>query len=251
MANNKIKHTRLTNLSKGKSKKLGLMETLEQRTAGYMDGSRALPRQNENGEWVSPHMDKEVRAYEEFASKIWGELQIQEEEANVVLGKLIDSMAIVTQQLKVATAELAVLSANVENTEIIRKNGEEKLTDAQVKARRANEKAKRLAPLVQKINELKAAQDAAGEEFRELYNRIREEENSNRMICNRLKDRILQRLDAYWSAALRKHPKGASMPAVPSVEITCQAEKVYKKLHNALVKRATEAGFMQGEEEEE
>ena len=250
MANKKITHTRLANLSKGKAKKLGLLENLSQQLAGYLDGTRALPRESGDGGWTSPHIDEEIRAYEESASKIWGTLQIEEEEANVQLGELTDSVTAVRKQLEAAREELAAVSAREQEEQPVRKNGEERLTDAQVKARRVNERARRLEPLVKRINELQEAQETAAQEFRKLYSRVAEDENSTRMICNRLKDHTLQRLSVYWNAALKKHPKGSVMPAVPSIEITCQAEEVYKKLHTALLKKAEASGLMHPEEKE-
>ena len=58
------------------------------------------------------------------------------------------------------------------------------------------------------------------------------------MICARVKDHLLQRMDVYWNSALLKHSENARMPAVPSIEVTSRAEDIYMEPHKALMQRA-------------
>ena len=83
-----MKNTRLTNLKRGKVKRVGFFERIWLRIAGYKDGKRNLPRDGESG-WMSPHLDKEVHSYDEFASRMWDRLQVEEEEDYVRLGEWI------------------------------------------------------------------------------------------------------------------------------------------------------------------
>ena len=53
--------------------------------------SEIFPRDGASG-WMSPHLDKEIRSYDEFASQMC-RLQVEEEEDYARLGELMDSIA--------------------------------------------------------------------------------------------------------------------------------------------------------------
>lgn len=236
MKNTQMKNSRISKLSKGKIKGLGLFEKISLKIAGFIDGRRSLPRENSVGGWISPHLDREVRSYDEFASRMWGHLQIEEETAYAHLGELMDSIGHTKSLLEDAKAELVSEQEKVSDTS--RKHGESKLTEAQVVARRASERAKRLAPLKDRVSTLKSTLASEVDEFSELRSRILEDNNSTRMICNRVKDHLYQRMDVYWNTALRKHPDSTQMPVVPSVEVASRAEDAYTEPHKLLMKRA-------------
>lgn len=105
MKNNKQKTTRLSSLKKGKVKRIGFFERIGLKIAGYADGKRNLPRDGASG-WMSPHLDKEIRSYDEFASQMWGRLQVEEEEDYARLGELMDSIAHTKSLLDEAKATL-------------------------------------------------------------------------------------------------------------------------------------------------
>lgn len=234
MKSNQQKTTRLSSLKKEKVKRVSFFEKIELKIAGYMDGKRCLPRESDYG-WISPHMDKEVRSYDEFASRMWGRLQVEEEEDYARLGELMDSIAHTKSLLEEAKFALDEAETNEKLTENMRKKGESKLTDAQVIARRSNEKTKRLAPLKDRVSALQRKLTSEIDEFSQLRNKIIEDNNSTRMICNRVRDHIYQRLDIYWNAALWKHTDKAKMPVVPCVEVTSRSEAVYMEPHKLLM----------------
>ena len=60
-----------------------------------------------------------------------------------------------------------------------------------------------------------------------------------RLICYRVKNHILMRIDIYWNSVLRHHPDNACMPVLPILEIKDDAEEVYLRQHKELMKRAT------------
>lgn len=237
MKNTQQKNTRILNLRKGKVKRIGFFEKLWLKIAGYFDGRRNLPRKSDCG-WISPHIDKEVRSFDEFASRMWGSLQVEEEENYARLGELMDSIAHTKLLLDEAKSTLDEAEIKEKSADNSRKKGESKLTDAQVTARRTNEKAKRLAPLKNSVNSLQSKLTAEIDEFSQLRNKIIEDNNSTRMICNRVKDHIYQRLDIYWNAALRKHSDNEKMPVVPSVEVESRSETVYLAPHELLMHKA-------------
>lgn len=238
MKKNKLRNYRLSKLRKGKAKGVGFFEGLGLKIAGSIDGSRSLPRDNGCDHWVSPHLDREIRSYEEFSSRMWGNLQFENEHAYARLGELMDSLVHIKAQLEDANSDLEAMSAHEGSPDAVRKHGEGKLTDAQVISRRTNEISKRLAPLRSRVSFLQNKLAAETDEVLELRNKIIEDNNSTKMICNRVKDHILQRMDVYWNFALHKHAENSSMPAVPSAEMTLHAEKIYMEPHISLMRKA-------------
>lgn len=238
MKNKTLKDTRVSSLKKGKVKGVGFFESIPLKIAGRIDGRRGLPRENDNGQWVSPHIEKEVRSYDEFSSRMWGQLQIEEEAAFARLGELMDSVVHIKSQLDTAKSELDEASAGEGMVNNSRKHGESKLTDAQVAARRSNERTKRLSPIRSRVSSLQAKLTSEIDEFSAVRAKIVEDNNSTRMVCNRVRDHLYQRLAIYWNSALRKHTERSKMPVVPCVDIIFNSEEVYMKPHIELMQKA-------------
>lgn len=231
------RYMRLRSLEKGKIKNIGIIENIRLKLAGNSDGARGFPRCSEGNKWQSAFIDKEVNAYEEYCSRIWGSLQIEAESDYKRIGELIDSINHLWIELEKAKENLSNQSNHNEFLSV-RKKGEDRLTESQVKARRAREQNKRLAPARNKIAELESKIVAQTEELIELKNAVDEASNTNRMICNRLKDHTFQRIDIYWNYALRKHPDALIMPTVPYVDLSYDAERVFITPHLELMQRA-------------
>lgn len=238
MKNKQMRNSRISKLGKGKVKGVGFFEGILLKITGRIDGARNLPRECDDGHWLSPHLDREVRSYDEFSSRMWGQLQIEEEDEYARLGVLMDSLVHTKSQLESAEADLAAALSYEAGVDTSRKHGESKLTDAQVTARRSSERDKRLAPLRRRVSDLQSKLVAEVDAFSALRNKIIEDNNSTRMICARVKDHLLQRMDVYWNSAMLKHSENARMPAVPSIEVTSRAEVVYMEPHKALMQRA-------------
>ena len=75
-----VKDTHVVHLRKGKIKGLGFWERILLKITGFLDGRRGLPREDENGYWTSPHLDKEVHSYDEFSTRMFGQLQIDKKD---------------------------------------------------------------------------------------------------------------------------------------------------------------------------
>ena len=238
MENNRTKDYRIAGLAKGKIKSVGLIEGIVLKISGRIDGKRGLPRETSSGEWVSPRIDREVRAYCEFSSRIWGRLQIEEEADYARLGELMDSLVHTKSLLEEAIEVLEEATENENNTDYARKYGEDRLSDGQVAARRAREAAKRLVPLKNRVSSLHSKLIAEIEEFSVLRYKIIEDNNSTRMICNRVRDHLYQRMDVYWNAALKKHSDSARMPVIPCVSVVSGAEDAYMEPHRDLMQKA-------------
>lgn len=238
MKNKKLRDSRISKLSKGKVKGIGFFEGIGLKIRGHIDGARNLPREGGDGCWDSPHLEREVRSYDEFSSRMWGYLQIEKEDEYAHLGALMDSIAHMRVQLEIAKVDLQDALSYEGAPSASRKHGESKLTDAQVTARRADERAKRLAPLRSRVSTLQSKLIAEVDEFFALRNKIVEDNNSTRMICLRVRDHLFQRLNVYWDSALHKHSENDRMPAVPFIEVIPRVEMAYMEPHMALMQKA-------------
>lgn len=223
-------------LRRGKLKGVGVFEGIYLKTVGRIDGTRNLPRACKDGSWTSPHLDREGRSYEELCGRIWGELQIKNEEKYIRIGELMDTIPYKKRQLNSVENDLSMIS---HEDDISRRKGESKLTDAQVAVRRNRERDTRLSPYKNHVNSLRVNVTAEVNELSNLRNRILEEDNSTRMICLRVREHLFQRIDVYWNAALKRHPERDKMPVTPSIELgLCNAESTYLNLHKELMQKA-------------
>lgn len=236
MNEEKRRKRRLASLQRGKVIGVGPFESLGLRLAGQIDGARSLPRPDGGGGWISPHLDRERRAFEEFSARMWGRLQIEEEELYARLEALLDSLARTGAALAAAEEELRVQSGREGPAAAVRKRGEERLTLQQVEARRAREKVRRLAPLTERVRELEAERERLEAEISQLSNRLIEEHRSTRLVCDRVQSHMRQRVDLYWSQALKKRVDG-ELPAAPYAELESHAEALFLQGHGELMKK--------------
>ena len=233
----KMRKQRYKKVNNGKGKKVGFFESINLKIKGFCDGYKGFPRQNNKNDWYSPFMNQEVNSFEEFCSHTWGSLQIENEGEYVRLEKLMDGIRQTKGFLEAAKADF-VAATRDNDSESVRKKGEDNLTDAQIRARRKAEKDKKLAPVKKKVAGLEQELKNAEEAFSALHSKLVEDDNTTHLICHRVRDHILMRLDVYWNAALRCHPDGESMPVVPVMELQDEAEEAYLSLHKVLMKRA-------------
>ncbi len=234
----KMRKQRYKKVNTGKGKKIGFFESIGLKIKGFCDGRKGFPRQTDKNDWFSSFMNQEVNSFEEFCSHTWGSLQIENEGEFARLEGLMDGIRQKKGLLEAAKADFAVAATRENDSEFARKKGEDNLTDAQIRARRKAEKEKKLAPVKKKVAGLEQELKNAEEAFSALHSKLVEDDNTTRLICHRVRDHILMRLDVYWNSALRRHPDGESMPVVPVIELEDEAEEAYLSLHNVLMKRA-------------
>lgn len=226
-------------LAAGKVKAPGLWERLWLRRLGRADGKRGLPARGEDGCWRSALLDAEANAYEEYATRVWGGLQLGLEPSFEILGKLSDSVA--ARLVKIETLQAHLAAALPENIgELQRKTGEEALEESTVRSRRMRERERAAAPLREA---LLVEEEKLGEErdaLRKLFNELEEEAKSACLVCARLGEHSRLRADLYWNAALRRHPQAQEMPVIPTLTLQRRAEEQYDALHREALARAKE-----------
>lgn len=234
---NQRNQERISDLNKSKPKPIGTFEKFKLNCIGRVDGKRGLPKEDYDGIWTSPFLDSKTHFFNEFTSFTWSKLQFNQEENYVRLGELKDSIIHTKEQLEIAEKDLETGVDGECCEDVSRKQGEDRLTEAQVVARRANESMKRLAPLKGRVNSLRTQLSAEIDEFSSLRNKIIEECNSTRMICNSAKEHLYQQIAVYWSAAMKKHTQGSKMPVVPDIEVLSASEEIYMQPHRDVLQK--------------
>lgn len=236
--NKSFRRKRLKTLARGKAKHIGFFEAIPLKILGCADGARGMPQNSDGSGWNSAFMNREINAYEEFCSRIWAALQLESEDSYAGMDQLIDSIMHTQVLLEETRRNLSAAAYHEDHAQAVRQNGEDKLTDTQVETRRAKERAKRLAFFQSRIDTLERQLTSYAAEFSRLRTKLTEEDNSTKLICERVMNHTLQRLDVYWSSVLRKHPQKAELPDAPAVRLTFRSEQTYMKQHEALRNKA-------------
>ena len=212
-------------LRKGKAKGLGLLETIHMNYLGKKDGKQGIPKENDEGEWISSVMNKEKNEYEEYCGKIWGMI-------SEVLEEKYKKCAVLDNEISLLGKKLDAARAANKNaaplTNFARKRGEEDLADSQIIARGKREEEKRMSALRAKVERLEDELSSKYMELAELQHYAEELTKLARMICERVMSHINQRLDIYWRAVLKFHAERDGMPmVVRELSITPRGETKY------------------------
>ena len=227
-------------LIRGKTPGIRLFEKWQLVRQGRKDGASDLVRPVSDKEWSSSFISRESNSLNEYCDKVWGLLQIDNLEILCRLGELSEDMEECSRQIGEINERIETMTEAQTGEAISRKRGEEALSEGQVKERRARERAKRLAPLYLKKSRLEERISEGFEEASILRNRMMENCNSARMVCERSRAHTYQRIDVYWHAAMLTSPSSKDMPVVPAVELSPKAEETYFRNHDALLRETDE-----------
>ncbi|MCR5836275.1 MAG: hypothetical protein K6G88_07205 [Lachnospiraceae bacterium] len=235
MKNKRNKKKQIRNLKKGKTKSLGLFETLVMKHAGWSDGRKNLLKCSEEGVWQSSRLKGEIDSYEEYCGVLFGQLKVESEDVFNDVNMLLDKTELLQKNLvtsqKELEAELAI-KTNVNE----RKFGEEELTDEQIVARRTREHNNHLNVFRQRVDETKKSIEQNCEEIFSMLGTLGETYDSTCKIANRLFQHCQRRVDVYWRSALRQND---SLPPIPNVIFTKNSEEQFGS-HYKEVKRRGE-----------
>lgn len=219
---------KLKNLRKAKPKQIGWFEKRALVRIGKKNGKIGLPREGADGKWNSPFIAKELKIYEELIARLLGEYQTNNEESFAKINVLLDRL----EENKKTLEGLDAVSYE-------RKNGESKMSDKQIVARRLSERGRLTGPLKKQI-----ADDTR--ELIDLIHKVEEERNTIAMICQRVKERTMARLTVYWEAAFTYHTDNSRMPVVPDVKFVDETETVFNNQHKDTFERFAKLGLGNG-----
>ena len=213
-------------MNHGRVKSLGFLEKALLRRAGRKDGERGLPAAVDDNIWSSPFLEGEVKGYQKFSARMWGQLQLATQGTKARICQLMNSN---TKELLLSRrAELAAAEEAARDGRDQRKQGEEHLTPAQVRHRRERELAQHLLPLINQILGLEKKLAQEEEELLQLRSVISELEHTTRLICDHLLLCQTQRIAVYWDAALKAQQGYAALPLLPDIVFDQTAEARYR-----------------------
>lgn len=217
----RIKHSKCKNLTR--------LEKSILVKRGRSDGIKGLPKEDANGEWISPFIYEEKHSCQEESNKLWGLLQIELEQTYAEIDALIDKM---TKSIRTIENKKNVYS-EIQNSEAlnVRKKGEEDLSESVVRSRREKEQERKISPIKADIGRIEKEMESAYERLIELRGIALEKTNATKITAQKIEEHTFQRINAYWNAAYEKHPIKDKMPPIAKVDISSSGEETYRNSH--------------------
>ena len=206
---------------------------------GKRDGKKGFPGYDKDGHTASNTIEIEKAAFNECCNEIWSLVQLQEEDNIRDMKRLLYRITKLEADLKKETEILTEKKNSVPDF-MVRKLGDEALSDAQVINRRQGEFGRWLKVYEDKMEELKKEIMDCTLKADELLTEVTEKQNYTRLKCQMLFDHTRQRIDIYYRAALLKHPERAEMPLTVSVELIPEGEITYLAQHKDFLEEAKE-----------
>ena len=236
----KMRGSQMAHLKRGNVRKVGPIEAFIVKRHGKNDGRKGLPKQTENGLWCSPWMKKDEAAYEESCSKAWGYVQLTLTEEYALIGRLLDQ----AERIEGEVAELLARKPEepAESEQTHRMEGEEDLSEDQVRRRRNREYARKTAQYNARVEALKGQITETRKKLEEVMNYVLEVCKGTRMCCERVRNHVIQRRNLYWESAYVNHARKADMPAFPDpIPQTSASETKYMAQHRVMEEDAVAA----------
>jgi len=200
----------------------GMFEAARLRSLGRKDGHHALPKQDEDGVWSSPHTHKEANAYNEFCISEWSGLQARHEVKHKEIARLCQEIPRLFEQLDTHRQNAPPPADLTE-----RLKGEEGLSENIIRRRREREYQKYHIAYFSKARQLEAAIEESYRKLSEMQSVIHAAEKTTRMLCERSSGHVMQRVAIYWASCLKTHPKFKTIPPEPEITLSSTAEAEY------------------------
>jgi hypothetical protein len=192
--------------------RIGVVESWSMRRCGQRDGRLGLPRPNSSGEWSSPLVEQELSQFSEFTQRIWRRCEEITADRYVEISKF---------QLRLS--QLKIRFDGVADDQCYR--GEENIDPIIIKSRRQKERSA-VAEIEIRLAELMQQADIT--------------ENQAKLICERQRCRVAQRLAFYLMGCFKTHPDSKKIPTALPV-LYSQGEEIYTAQHKSSTLKHSES----------
>ena len=225
----KLAETQKKKIETKKLERISIKDRAYQSFCGKRDGKAGIPRLDEKGCVSSPHIDKEIQVFENECSYQYAEhsreLQKYHRMAEDNLAWIEDGARRLRELRKnnPGEADGDFLSA--------RKNGEDELTDSQIRERRGREWKRINKDYYDQIHSIETNLSECYRALIMLRNMITEADNVTELIVERYKYRTAEALNIYWEEVLKHHPKGISFPSKPDYRLDAVSRDIYRERH--------------------
>lgn len=227
-------NNRISYLEGGKAKALGFWEKLDMWYKGFVDGNEKLLRSDEEGNWKSCILKEEIDSYEEYSAAVFARLKMDEEENFKSFSVACDKITPVQKALVSAKERLLDALDRVDSSDE-RKEGEESLSDIQVKVRRKRERERYLAPYKAEVRKYEQEMEKHIDNIFSIISQITEGYESAVSIVNRHAQHVQRRIDVYWRSAMMENDK---LPPVADVKLTCESDALFKRHLDEMIEKA-------------
>lgn len=200
-------------LKYGKKSKLRMTEKISLGWRGVRDGYFGLPKENGDGEWTSPSVQREINACNETHHRIYGTLQIRLEGKCREAVRLADALRRDEVLGKALKEDMPRELTEEEKYE--RKYGEERLADSQICSRRLKEYERKKEKVRIRVEQLAKKAEAEYEELIKLKSYLLQKQEEAAIVCRRIRSHTQQRIDYYWIAA--SYAAGKKQRSIPAV----------------------------------
>ena len=239
----------LKSLRDGKKAKLSIIERVFLRRIGRKDGRHSFPRENSDGLWTSPTIQREINACNESLNRICGTLQVKLEEKYTKAAKLADKIKYYEMRISVLKQDMP--DSLTEEECNARKHGEEKLTNSQIYNRRMREYKQSVNGIQTQIDKLREEADADYKELIDLKNYLAQKNYETEFVCSRIRNHTQQRIDYYWNAASHiSYESERNIPAVftelPIRDVLESYKQFHKEKESAIEKLINQYGEGRG-----
>lgn len=187
---------------KPRRSRIGVVESWSMRWRGLRDGRLGLPRPTSSGEWSSPLIEQELSQFGEFTQRIWQRCEEITADRYVEISKL-----------QLHLSQLKIRFDGVADDQYYR--GEENIDPIIIKSRRQKERSAVAEMEIRLV---------------ELIQQVAKTENQAKLICERQRCRVAQRLASYLMGCFKTHPDSKKIPTSPPV-LYSQGEEIYTAQH--------------------
>jgi hypothetical protein len=225
----KLAETQKKKIETKKLERISIKDRAYQSFCGRRDGKHSIPRLDEKGNVYSPHIDKEIQVFENECSYQYAEhsreLQKYHRMAEDNLAWIEDGARRLKELRRNNPGEAG------EDFLKVRKNGEEELTDSQIRERRGREWKRINKDYFEQVHSIESSLSEYYQALIMLRNMITEADNVTELIVERYKYRTAEALNIYWEEVLKFHPKGMAFPVKPDYKLDAVSRDIYKERH--------------------
>lgn len=223
-------------LKYGRNARLGFCERIALYHSGKVDALHHLPKEDIDGEWISPFIQKELNACNETHNRIYGTLQLLMEDKYRNANEIALRIEYLEAEIEKNKKDMSEKPGH--DGVIHRKYGEEMLTDSQVERRRKLEYEKEAQLVKTKIEKQEKEIEGLFKALIKIKSYLEQKNIEADLTCMRIRSHTQQRIDYYWSIAAQvSYDDRRCMPVTFGMLPIPNVVKRYKKLYSAQEER--------------
>lgn len=209
--------------------RVGSIERLFLIRAGKRDASIGLPKEGNDGRWMTAYIQREVGSCNETLSRrqqlIQKRMMVHYAHAKELAGNI--------QQVESEAAQVIkrIPEAPTEEEAYIRKHGEEELTDEQVCKRRVREYERTRQKIEEEAALIRGKADDDVKKLIKEESFISQVEELLEIYSSRIIYHSISRIEVYWNSFYANNKDNARMPAFYQHELGDVTRIDFKKLH--------------------